>query len=90
MIFFLESIETLIRRLDRKYEKFLNIGGYLNERQQQVLEFIRKKGVIHISDLKEVFPDVSLSTLKRDLSLLGSESLIERTGRGRSTAYRVQ
>ncbi|MEM7371609.1 MAG: Fic family protein [Bacteroidota bacterium] len=90
MLFFFQCLETLIQKLETKYSNYLNIGGYLNERQQKLLRFIKENGVIRIRDAILHFPDTSSSTLKRDLKLLESESLIERTGKGRSTAYRIQ
>lgn len=88
MFFIFQSLEQLIQKLEQKYSNYLNIGGTLNERQEKILTFIREKGVIQIGNAIHQFPDSSLSTLKRDLKLLVSESLIERTGKGKSTAYR--
>ncbi|MDW3651189.1 MAG: Fic family protein [Bacteroidia bacterium] len=88
MFFFFQSLNSLIHKLERKYSNYLNIGGILNERQEKMLTFIRDRGVIKIGDAVQKFPEASLSTLKRDLSLLESESLIEKTGKGKSTAYR--
>ncbi|MDX2133533.1 MAG: Fic family protein [Saprospiraceae bacterium] len=89
MQFFLECLEELIQKLDEKYERYLTTKGYINERQRSLLEFVRQRGVIRLPDAVQQFGDVSDRTLKRDLLLLESESLIEKTGRGKSVAYRA-
>lgn len=89
MLFFLECLEEIIQKLSEKYERFLATKGYLNERQRHLLEFIRERGIIQLADAASVFEEVSDRTLKRDLKLLESEALVERTGKGRSTAYRA-
>jgi Fic family protein len=89
LLFFFECLETLIHRLEEKYDRYLKIGGYLNERQQHIIEFIRQEKKIKTPDIVELLPEVSLSTLKRDLNLLESEGMIERIGKGRGTEYRI-
>ena len=50
MLFFLNSLETLYEELEDKYSRYLNIGGYLSQRQQQLLAFVRDKKHIKIVD----------------------------------------
>ncbi len=89
MLFFLQSLETLAAKLDEKFGRFLNIGGFLNQRQQQLLELVRDKKTVRLADASAMFPDVSSRSLQRDFSLLESELLIERTGRGRAIIYGI-
>ncbi len=89
LLFFFESLETLVHRLENKYGRYLKIGGYLNERQLRVLEFIRLEKKVRVSNVAKHFPEVSVSTLKRDLNLLVSESMVEKIGRGKGTEYRL-
>lgn len=89
MLFFLSCLEEIILKLDEKYERHLLIGGYLNERQRNLVEFIRQQGVVSLTDIVPVFSTVSKKTLQRDLSLLESEYLIEVTGSRKSAAYRA-
>lgn len=89
MMFFMECLEELIQKLDEKYERYLTTKGYINERQRNLLEFIRERGVIRLPDAVQQFGEVSDRTLKRDLHLLESESLVEKTGKGKSIAYRA-
>lgn len=88
MFFFFECLATLTQKLEEKYSRYLRLTGYLNERQQQLLAFIQEKGIIRISDAETFLPDVSISTLKRDLALLIKEDQIEKTGKGRAISYR--
>lgn len=53
-----------------------------NDRQERILSILNEKGEIQISDLKEVFPQVSTMTLRRDLSLLEGKGLLIRTHGG--------
>ena len=89
MLFFLSSLEEIILKLTEKYERYLLVGGYLNERQTHLLEIIRQRGVVKLSDLVPILSDVSSKTLSRDLKLLASEVLIEKVGKGRSLTYRA-
>ena len=89
MLFFLNSLETLYQKLEEKYSRYLNIGGYLNQRQQQLLAFIREKKDIKLADAVALFTDVSSRSVQRDLALLESEGLIEQSGRGKTLIYSV-
>jgi Fic family protein len=89
MLFFLSSLEEIILKLNEKYDRYLAVGGYLNERQRNLLEFIRKQGVVSLSEVVPIFGDVSKKTLSRDFNLLISELLIEQTGNRKSAAYRA-
>jgi Fic family protein len=87
LLFFLNSLEELVSKLDEKYTRFLQISGYLNERQRQLLDLIRTQGIISMVHAIERFPKTSERTLSRDFNLLESENLIEKIGRGKNTTY---
>lgn len=53
-----------------------------NERQQQILQLLENKGEIQLQGLKEIFPDVSMMTLRRDLISLETEGHLIRTRGG--------
>ncbi|HEY8421787.1 MAG TPA: DeoR/GlpR family DNA-binding transcription regulator [Thermoclostridium sp.] len=53
-----------------------------NERQEKILSILNEKGEIQISELKDIFPEVSAMTLRRDLSYLESKGLLIRTHGG--------
>ncbi|MEK7255343.1 MAG: Fic family protein [Bacteroidota bacterium] len=89
MSFFFSCLEELVQKLDEKYTRYLKIGGYLNERQRQLLELVREKGAVRLPDAAVQFSEVSERTLKRDLRVLESELLIEKGGRGKAIVYRA-
>jgi Fic family protein len=87
LLFFLESLKTLTENLDRKYDVFKQKGGYLNERQKMLKEFIVEQRTVKISDLSVAFPDISPNTLKKDLQYLKTEQIITAIGQGKGTVY---
>ena len=87
ILFFLQSFETLILRLEEKYNVFKSKGGYLNERQKKVKEFIEKNQPIKLSDLAKGLPDISINTLKKDLQYFKTEQIIDSIGKNRGTVY---
>jgi len=87
LLFFLESLKTLTEKLDSKYTIFKQKGGYLNERQKMLKEFIMKQKTVKISDLSIAFPDISSNTLKKDLQYLRDEQVVSMIGKGKGSVY---
>lgn len=87
LIYFLESLEVLIKKLDEKYERFKSVGPYLNERQKIVLEYIKRTQPVKVSDVSKGLPDYSLPSIKKDLQYLFQEGVIDKLGKGRGTTY---
>jgi Fic family protein len=87
LLFFLESMKTLTEKLEQKYNVFKSKGGYLNERQKQIREFIEKNQPIKVSDLSIQFPDIQVSTLKKDLQYLRDEHILIMIGKGKGSVY---
>lgn len=50
-----------------------------NDRQHQILQLIEQKGEIQLQQLKDIFPEVSMMTLRRDLISLENEGHVVRT-----------
>jgi len=90
LLFFLESLKTLTEKLDKKYDVFKQKGGYLNERQKMLKEFIIEQRTVKISDLSITFPDISPNTLKKDLQYLKTEQIINTVGQGKGTIYVIK
>jgi Fic family protein len=90
LIFFLESVKTLTEKLDKKYDVFKQKGGYLNERQKMMKEFIVEQKIVKISDLSIAFPDISPNTLKKDLQYLRAEQIITTVGQGKGMVYVIK
>ena len=87
LIFFLESLKTLTEKLEQKYDLFKSKGGYLNNRQKLIRDFIMKNQPIKVSDLSKHFYEIGLSTLKKDLQYLRDEQVLTMIGKGKGTVY---
>lgn len=87
LLFFLESLKTLTEKLDKKYNVFKQKGGYLNERQKMLKEFIIEQRTVKMADLTIAFPDISPNTLKKDLQYLRNEQIVSTVGQGKGTIY---
>jgi len=87
LLFFLESMKTLTENLDKKYDIFKQKGGYLNERQKKLKEFIVAQKAVKVADLFAAFPYFSPNTLKKDLQYLKAEQIITAVGQGKGTIY---
>jgi Fic family protein len=90
MVFFLDSITSLIRKLEDKYDEYSSRGAYLNERQKKVLSVIKKHAPVKFSDIIKVIPEVSRNTLKKDIAYLVNEQSIIKIGQGRGTVYAIK
>ncbi|MGE5615032.1 MAG: DeoR/GlpR family DNA-binding transcription regulator [Bacillota bacterium] len=53
-----------------------------NERQNQILQILEQKGEVHLQQLKDIFPGVSMMTLRRDLISLENDGHAIRTHGG--------
>lgn len=87
LIFFLDSLHVLTQKLEQKYDVFKNKGGYLNDRQKLIKDYIEKFQPIKVSDLATKFPEIQLSTLKKDLQYLKQEQEIKMIGIGKGSIY---
>ena len=87
LIFFLESLKTLTEKLGQKYDVFKSKGGYLNDRQRLIKDFITENQPLKVSDLVKQFPNIGLSTLKKDLQYLRGEQVLTMIGKGKGSVY---
>jgi predicted HTH transcriptional regulator len=87
IVFFLDSLESLIYRLEQKYDLFKSKGGYLNERQKKIVDFISSNQPIKLTDLVLSMPEVSSHTLRKDLLYLKTEQFIDAIGKYKGTIY---
>jgi Fic family protein len=90
LLFFLESLKTLTEKLDMKYDLFKQKGGYLNERQKMLKEFIVERRTVKIADIFVAFPDISPNTLKKDLQYLKTEQIVTTVGKSKGTVYLIK
>jgi Fic family protein len=89
ILFFLESLETLINKLEEKYSTYKSKGPYLNERQRTVLNFIRKNEPVKTADVADFMDQESRHTIKKDMLYLHREAVIKKIGKGKATIYLV-
>jgi DNA-binding HxlR family transcriptional regulator len=58
-----------------------------NERQKKILEVLKEKGQAQVGEIKEIFPDVSKRTIRRDFRQMLKMGLIKRIGEKNKTFY---
>lgn len=61
---------------------------FINERQKKILEILKEKGQLQVWQVKQVFPEVSKRTLRRDFESLLKQGIIERRGERNDTFYK--
>ena len=60
------------------------------ERQERILAFLKEQGRAQVWQLKQVLPEVTKRTLRRDFENLLKKGLIERLGERNNTFYQVK
>lgn len=70
--------------------KINTLAKYLNERQEKILAILREKGRAQVWEVKEILPQVSKRTLRRDFRNLLKQGLIERRGERNETFYQLK
>ena len=61
----------------------------LNNRQEKILEILKEKGKARVGEFKDVFPEVTKRTLRRDFWQLLRDGKVERIGERNETYYQV-
>lgn len=59
----------------------------LNPRQEKIIEFFKKNEKAQVWQIKQIFPNISKRTLRRDLKFLLKQGIIERIGERNNTFY---
>ncbi len=62
----------------------------LLDRQKKILNILKEKDKAQVGDFKEIFPDVSKRTLRRDFKYLTEQGFLERRGERNNTFYKVK
>ena len=79
--------EKEIKKVEPKaVRKFQN----LNSRQQMIMAEIQKVGEITPKELKNLIPDVSTRTIRRDMDTLSAKGYITQRGSTKSTYYQYK
>jgi hypothetical protein len=72
---------------ERKESSFKNP---FQGRKDKIMEILKKREKAQVGDFKEVFPQVSKRTLRRDFKSLMEEGLVERMGEKSETFYKIK
>jgi len=89
-LFFLEKLDELTQKLDTKYDVFKSKGGYLNDRQKKIKEYIKKNQPLKLSDIVKKFDELNINTIKKDLQYMKREKIIISIGKGKGTVYIIE
>jgi predicted HTH transcriptional regulator len=66
------------------------VEGRGSGRQEKILEILKEKGKAQVWELKQIFPEVSKRTLRRDFEQMLNQDLIERMGERNETFYQIK
>jgi len=61
----------------------------ISERQEKILAFLKEQGRAQVWQVKQVLPEVTKRTLRRDFESLLKKRLVERTGERNNTFYQI-
>ena len=61
----------------------------INPRKRKILDFLKEKGRAQVWQVKEIFPQVSKRTLRRDFEQLLKKNIIKRIGERNNTFYQL-
>jgi len=89
LLFFLETLEQTIVKLENRYQHIKEKKSYLNDRQKELFKFIKKNEPVKIKDVITAMTNYKSYTLKKDMTYLVSEGMIQRIGKARATIYIV-
>ena len=67
----------------------LDLDGQ-DSRRDRIIKFLREKGQAQVWQIKQVFPEVTKRTLRRDFENLLKHGLVERIGERNETYYKVK
>lgn len=90
IIFFLESLIELTKRLEAKYETYSKLKIALNERQQQIVSYVKEQETVQMKDLEQALENYSRNTIKKDMGYLVNEGILLKTGAGRGVRYHLK
>ena len=89
-LFFLEKLNELTLKLEAKYDIFKSKGGYLNERQKLIRDYLLENQPLKLSDIARKFENININTIKKDLQYLKKEQVITSIGKGKGTIYIIE
>ncbi len=90
MMFFLDGLIELTKKLEAKYETYSKLKLVLNDRQQQIIAFVKEEKTTQIKAIEAELKNYSRNTIKKDLAYLVNENLLLKTGAGRGVKYHIK
>jgi hypothetical protein len=75
-------------KISEKKEKISKIS--ILERQERILEILQEKEKAQVHEVKEVFPEITKRTLRRDFEFLLKKGLVRRKGERNNTFYQLK
>ena len=87
IIFFLECLLSLSRKLENKLEAITYQDKYVSQRQKEIISTLQSGVKYKVSEIHNQFSDVTIHAIKKDLSYLSQENIIQKSGSGKGTVY---
>ncbi|MFH1462613.1 MAG: DeoR family transcriptional regulator [bacterium] len=63
--------------------------GQLLERQEKILDFLRENGRAQVWQIRQILPEVTKRTLRRDFEQMLKQGIVERVGERNDTFYQI-
>ena len=82
-----DKIESDFEHKSAKVNGGQSFDRALDSRKEKILGILKEKEKIQVGELKELLPDVSKRTLRRDFDQLLKQGLVERIGERNNTFY---
>ena len=79
--------------IQQNQENFINNGttvNGVNYRQEKILEFLKENGRAQVWQIKEIMPDITKRTLRRDFEYMLKQGMIRRIGERNDTFYQIK
>ena len=90
VFFFLEGLIELTKRLEAKYDTYSKLKIALNERQQQIVAYVKEHETAQIKEIESTLGNYSRNTIKKDMAYLVNEGILIKAGAGRGVRYYIK
>jgi len=88
----LKQDPLVVKRETKKDDLPLKVKVFrmVPERQEKILSFLRENGRVQVWQIKQLFPEISKRTLRRDFEKMTGEGVLERIGEKNDTFYQLK
>ena len=83
------SVENNSVENNQPFNGFKSANG-INYRQEKILEFLKENGRAQVWQIKEIMPDITKRTLRRDFEQMLKQGMIKRIGQRNDTFYQIK